>query len=144
MITTENHSKLNFIRHLGFRITPQRQLVLDSLNECGGHATAKELAELVQNKVPSLNRATVYRTLDFFYQLHLVSKTEFAGQTMYELLGEDPHHHLVCTQCGHVEAVPAQFFEPLLTQLHQNYQFQADLRHLAISGICHGCAANPN
>lgn len=143
MTTSQSNNELNYIRQLGFRITPQRQLILNSLYECGGHATAKEVAELVQRKVPSLNRATVYRTLDFFCELNLATKTEFDGQTMYELSGEQPHHHLMCTKCGQVEVVPAQFFDNLLTQLHQTYHFQADLRHLALTGICQACANRP-
>jgi len=56
---------LDQIRRRGYRVTPQRQLILDTLCQMGGHATPSELFRQVQPQMPSLNQATVYRVLDF-------------------------------------------------------------------------------
>ena len=45
-------------------MTPQRQAVLDALAECGGHPTAAEIYERVQQRRPGLAYATVYNALN--------------------------------------------------------------------------------
>ncbi|HUM70867.1 MAG TPA: transcriptional repressor, partial [Chloroflexota bacterium] len=91
------------IRQMGYRMTPQRQMVLDVLCTQGGHMAAPEVVTAVQLHSPFLNRATVYRALDFLCELQLVTRTEIGGQIVYELAEERPHHHLVCRVCGHAQ-----------------------------------------
>lgn len=134
------HSKrLQRMRNLGYRITPQRQIVLDALVDHGGHATALEIVDLVWEKTPTINKATIYRILDFFCATHLVTKTEMGGNTFYEVVGEEPHHHLVCQGCGYMETFSNHHFDELVEHLLEDHGFKADLKHLAISGLCKGC-----
>lgn len=134
---------LNLIREMGYRLTPQRQLILDTICEQGGHTTARELYERVRQKTPAINRATVYRVLDFFCELNLVSKTELNGRTHYEIVGEEPHHHIVCSQCGQAAVVPEEYFNELTAHLWQQHEFKAELKHIVISGICRHCQTLP-
>jgi len=134
--------QLKQIRNAGFRVTPQRQLILDVLHECGGHATAREVYERVAVKVPTINRATVYRVLDFFCERQLATKTEINGRTMYEMMGEEPHHHLVCLHCERVTVLTNSHFDELLHHLEVEHGFRAELHHLAIPGVCAHCRQN--
>ncbi|MCA9940835.1 MAG: transcriptional repressor [Anaerolineales bacterium] len=144
--TIMSHYRLNYldrIRELGHRVTPQRQLVLDTICERGGHATAREVYEQVRLTAPSVNRATVYRALDFFCALNLVAKTELAGRTVYEMMGEEPHHHIVCTACGQVAFVPDTLFDELAAQLWEQHGFRVALQHMALAGKCRHCLSLP-
>ncbi|WP_420631516.1 Fur family transcriptional regulator [Candidatus Leptofilum sp.] len=127
------------IRERGYRMTPQRQIVLDTVCEQGGHATAGQIYDSVNAQHTVINRATVYRILDFFCDLQLVAKAEISGQTVFEVVGDSPHHHLVCRQCKHVASLPDYHFTELEAHLLAEHGFEADLSHLAISGICAGC-----
>jgi len=127
------------IRDLGCRVTPQRQIILDALLENGGHATPKEIFEKVAAQMPAVNRATIYRALDFFCDIKIASKTELHGQTVYEICMEQPHHHLVCIKCEHVEMISDQHFSDLVSHLAEEHGFLADINHLAIPGICREC-----
>ena len=60
------------IRAQGFRLTPQRQMVLDAICELGGHVTPEAIYERVRTKSLAVNRATVYRNLDFLCEVRLV------------------------------------------------------------------------
>ncbi len=128
------------IRDQGFRMTPQRQMVMDVIWERGGHVTTNEILDTLQHSSPSLNSATVYRVLHFLCDLQLVTRTEINGQPVYELAQETPHHHLACRRCGRVYDLPNHYFEPLAADLLADYAFQAEINHMAISGICTGCA----
>ncbi len=129
------------IREQGYRMTPQRQIVLDAIEAFDGHATAGEIYEWVAERSPAVNRATVYRVLGFLCELELVARFEDGTNTMYELVGERPHHHLVCRECGSVAHVPAQTLDVLATILVEEHGFRAEFRHLAISGLCRVCLA---
>ena len=65
-----SHHHLDFsqlIRAQGYRLTPQRQLVLDTLCAMSSHATACEIYDQVSAQMPALNQATVYRTLSLIH-----------------------------------------------------------------------------
>ncbi len=127
------------IRAMGYRMTPQRELVLDAVQDLGGHATAVQIGEYVQKQQPFVNRATIYRALDFWCDQQVITKTEIAGKAVYEMAGESPHHHLVCRGCGHVAVLADHHFAALSQQLREEYGFEAEMVHFAISGLCAGC-----
>lgn len=127
------------IRDQGFRMTLQRQMVLDAICRSGGHVSANDVIAALQESSPVLNRATVYRVLQFLCDLQLVTRTEINGLAVYELALDKPHHHLACRVCGQVQELPNHYLEPLATQLLQDQSFEAELNHLAISGVCDHC-----
>lgn len=127
------------IREQGYRMTPQRQIVLDTVCQQGGHATASQIYDLVNAQQPAINRATVYRILDFFCDLQLVAKAEIGGQTMFEVVGDSPHHHLICRHCEQVMSLAEYHFTELAEHLLVEHGFEADLSHLAITGLCAEC-----
>ena len=132
------------IRERGYRMTPQRQIVLDTVCEQGGHATASQIYEQVNARQPAINRATVYRILDFLCDMQLVAKADIGGQTVFELVGDSPHHQLVCRQCHHVASLDDYHFEALSAHLLEQHNFAADLSHLAITGLCAECRQAQN
>ncbi len=127
------------IRQKGYRMTPQRQLVLDVLCAHGGHTLANDVITAVQAQSPYLNRATVYRVLEFLCALQLVTRTEIGGQVVYELAEEETHHHLVCRLCGYAAEWDGRALTKLVDHLLAEQDFQAELNHLAISGVCGQC-----
>ncbi|MCA9936035.1 MAG: transcriptional repressor [Ardenticatenaceae bacterium] len=131
----------NQIRAQGYRMTPQRQIVLDAIAAFEGHASAADIYEWVQQHSPAINRATVYRVLNFLCDLQVVARFETGSSTMYELVGERPHHHLVCRGCGYITHIPDHALDTLAEALQQEYGFHAEFHHLAIVGLCAHCAA---
>ena len=130
------------MRDLGFRVTPQRMLLLDAICEGNGHTTFDEIYERVKLKAPGINQATVYRALDFLCELRLVVSADIEGHTVYEIAGETPHHHLVCRACGAVQELANYHFQVLRDHLLMEHGFRADLDHLAINGLCARCVGN--
>src|SRR5690606_17666817 len=101
-----NDEPTKIIKQHGYRLTPQRQMILDVLQEAGGHCTPEDVYQRVQSKSSAINRTTVYRTLEFLVRLGLVSTAHVQGnQVIYELASEQPHHHLVCQACDKVEVI---------------------------------------
>lgn len=124
----------------GYRLTPQRQMVLDAVCEAHGHATAEQVYDLVRKKSKAVNRATIYRTLKFLKEIELVHTTTLPdGGVEYEIAGSTPHHHLVCQECGGDIEISGELFSELVEMISDKYRFQVDTTHLSLFGTCAGC-----
>jgi len=126
----------------GFRLTPQREMILSVLHDIEGLATADEIYGRVQSMSSSVDISTVYRTLDLLQEFDLVSCVDSGDeQRRYELLGiHGPHLHLVCQVCGQVIGADLEVAEGLAERLKAEYGFHAALDHLSIPGLCKDCA----
>jgi Fur family ferric uptake transcriptional regulator len=132
------------MRGRGFRVTPQRQLILDAVCEGHGHTTFDEIFARVQTKSNAVNRATVYRTLDFLTELRLVVAADVGdGRLVYEIAGETPHHHLVCLKCRQVRKISHDTVKDLYAKIEHELHFQVETDHLALFGYCAQCRSRP-
>ncbi len=134
------------LRKRGFRLTPQREIILSVLHEIKGWATADEIYRRVQTISTSVDISTVYRTLDLLQELGLVSCVD-AGedQRRYELLGiHGPHLHLICQACGQVIGADLEIAQAFGERLQAEHGFRPALEHLSIPGLCPACAAAAN
>jgi len=137
-----NHDYAALMRRRGFRVTPQRQIILDAICEGGGHTTFDEIFARVQAKSEAVNRATVYRTLTFLTDLRLVTAADVGdGHMVYEIAGDTPHHHLVCLDCRQVSQVSHDTVKALFAKLEREQRFHVETNHLALFGYCHRCQA---
>jgi Fur family ferric uptake transcriptional regulator len=129
----------------GSRVTPQRQLVIEQVLATRGHIVPEAIYLEVSRRFPSINRSTVYRTLQLLEQMGLISHAHVEeGSTRYHRAEEPAHMHLVCHSCGAVQEIEdLSVGEPLRHSLQERYGFQSDLTHLAIAGRCRACAAKP-
>ncbi len=128
------------LKEKGYRLTPQRMMVLEALHQAEGHITAPEIYGRVRAKYPWVNKSTIYRTLELLKELDLVTETELGGDKLYyHQADKGHHHHLVCQKCGRTIDLDESLLTPLEDTLKRKYHFQADLRHLAIHGHCLRC-----
>src|SRR5215467_5080008 len=110
------------LRQRGFRMTPQREIILEAIGEGHGHTSFEEIFGRVQARTPVMNRATIYRTLEFLRQQQLIYSAEIGGQTVYEIAASQPHHHLVCINCGSTEELPHAEVKPFFDQLERAHE----------------------
>ena len=123
------------LKEKGYRLTPQRLMVLETLHEAEGHISAPAIFARVQTKYPYVNKSTVYRTLQLLKELDLVTETELGGDTLYYHHAEKGHHHhLICEQCGKAVEINEDVLVSLESTLRADYSFSADLKHLAVRG----------
>lgn len=124
----------------GYRVTPQRIMVVDALHSAKRHISAEQIFERLRKKYPYANISTVYRTLDLLKELGLAAEISIGdGIVRYHASENSRHHHLVCTKCGKMFDLPEAELVPLEKSLGKNHAFKADIHHLAIFGLCSGC-----
>jgi Fur family transcriptional regulator, ferric uptake regulator len=128
------------LRSRGYRLTPQRQLVLQAVAELG-HGTPEDIATAVRRTAAGVNISTVYRTLELLEELGLVQHTHLGhGAPTYSVTTPDAHVHLVCRSCGAVEEAGAELLEDAVGRLSRERGFTLDVGHVALSGLCRACA----
>ena len=128
------------LRASGYRLTPQRQLVLEAVVALG-HATPDEILTTVRLTARGVNISTVYRTLELLENLGLVRHTHLGhGAPTYHAAVEDAHVHLVCRGCEGIGEVEPDVVGDLVDRLAAEEGFTADVGHLAIFGLCRVCS----
>ncbi|MGZ4639857.1 MAG: Fur family transcriptional regulator, partial [Nocardioidaceae bacterium] len=124
------------LRSKGYRLTPQRELVLRAVERLG-HATPDEVLGAVHEESQAVNISTVYRTLELLEELGLVRHAHITDRApTYHSTATPDHVHLVCRDCGKVTEVAPEVIEPLTTRLREEYAFVTDVGHLTVFGHC--------
>ena len=132
---------LEALKKTGYRLTPQRVMVVSALAEQPGHVGVDDIYQAVHRLYPYIDVATVYRTLQLLKRLHLVTELDVGGLARYELVETDRHHHMVCRECGDAFNFSPRYLEAFRKTLMDEFGFQPDLEHFAIGGLCRQCAA---
>ena len=129
------------LRARGYRVTPQRQLVLEAVTKLE-HATPEEICASVQQTARGVNISTIYRSLELLEQLGLVTHTHLGhGAPRYHLAAQAQHVHLVCRDCEQITEIVPAAVGPLVEALDREYGFETDVGHLTVFGRCAACRA---
>ena len=106
----------------------------------GGHMGVDEVFQSAKEAYPYMDIATVYRTLHLLKRLELVTEVAIGDRLHYELT--DPngrHHHMVCRVCNGAFNLSPHYLEEFRHALIKEFEFEPDLEHFAISGVCAQC-----
>lgn len=134
---------LEALRARGYRLTPQRRVILEALDRVRHHTTAEDVARRVGERIGGVDASTVYRTLELLEEEGLVTHTHFDdGVTRWHLASEEAHQHLVCRTCGEEQELDLGLLEPFARRIRERFRFDPDMAHFAIAGICARCRAN--
>ena len=127
------------LRARGYRLTPQRELVLEAVQHLD-HASPEEVLTQVRQTAKGVNISTVYRTLDLLEKLGLISHTHLShGAPAYHATTEPDHVHLVCRNCQRVTEIEPEVAADLVDAVAAKHGFHTDVRHLTLFGACRDC-----
>src|ERR1700720_1263343 len=110
------------LRERGVRLTRQRRLLLDLIDNSGLHLDAESLYQMAKEKDPKLNRVTVYRTLKLLKAGGLVDELDLmhheGDQHYYETRLKQEHAHVICLRCGRIEEFFGDLLQKMREQIH--------------------------
>ena len=131
------------LRQHGYKLTPQRCVVIQAIASGQEHLTPNAIYEKVHQGRPSIGLVTIYRTLDILAKLRLICELH-AGDSCrsYTISAPEHHHHLICSKCGTV----ADFIGYDLSELEQRLSletgFKVEDHLLEFIGLCQNCQQN--
>jgi len=128
------------LRGKGYRLTPQRLMILAAMEGSDEHISAEEIYAQVTARFPDVNISTVYRTLELLKKLGMVYEIDLGeGRIRYHAEESGHHHHLVCQECGKVTDIKETSLSALRDVLLRDHDFRAELKHVGIFGVCSAC-----
>lgn len=140
-MTNSQEAFSRYLAEKNLKMTPQRRVILDTLQKQDEHLSSEELYALVKRHDPSIGQATVYRTLKLLNEAGIVEPLDFAdGVTRYESsYGREHHDHLICESCGRNIEIMDEVIERRQEELAEEHGFTL-LRHkMYLYGLCPDC-----
>lgn len=132
---------IDVLRAKSKRITPQRRLILQIIQEHKGHLDADEIHVRARERYPRLSLSTVYRTLDLLRKLGLVKELGLATERRhYEVKPREEHQHLICLGCGKVIEFQCAHSLDIHRDLADQHGFQMTGSRVELWGYCPECA----
>ncbi len=105
---------LEALRQRGYRITAQREIVVEIVTHSEHHLSAEEIFAQLQARTPGANISTVYRTLEVLWEEGFICRNDLSeGKIVYATRQHGPHIHLVCRRCEHVIEAGPDVLDPL-------------------------------
>jgi Fe2+ or Zn2+ uptake regulation protein len=130
----------DILRKRGYRLTPQRHMILRVIQEADTHLNIEQIMERVQQANPCVNLSTVYRTLELFKHVDLVRESHLHGeQPTYEIAEGHAHHHLICRRCHTTIHLDGALLGDLNELLQKQHQFHNLTLELVAAGYCDDC-----
>jgi Fur family ferric uptake transcriptional regulator len=134
---TENAQRR--LREAGYRNGPARVAVIGLLDGEDCCSSAADVHESLEGRV---GLASVYRVLESLHAVGLVRRVDVGdGIARYEPLREsgEHHHHLVCTECGKVEAFDDPALERAIQRVEARSGYAVDQHDVVLQGACGTC-----
>jgi Fe2+ or Zn2+ uptake regulation protein len=127
----------------GIRMTAQRRAILRVIETATKHLDASQILRKARIRDASVDRSTVYRTLDLLKRQGLVDELDLMhlkgeGHYYERKLGLD-HIHMACLRCGKITEFVSETFESLKTQLERDCRFHIVVSRLEVGGYCSAC-----
>lgn len=139
-MTHENQDYIQALHAKGYRVTPQRLIVLDAVCAHQGHATLADIQAAVNEMDPTIDRSTIYRALDVLKEVGLVVESEISESgKVYRIAGESDHLHLECLACHQILTVRLDAISAFLQHFRDTYGFDVQADHLVLKGFCQSC-----
>lgn len=132
------------IRAHGLRRTIPRAVVARLLQANPGHHSVGAIQEIIDrdfSEAAGMARSSVYRALEALEAIGLVHAVRTSQEeAQFEWAGQ-PHHHLICTDCGQVDEVSLATVNELEREVVRDHGFAAQVRHLSLKGTCQKCSS---
>src|SRR5215213_4062858 len=133
----KTHLLKNTLRASAYSITAPRQQIFALLQEHGPISTA----QLVDKCQETIDRATVYRTVELFESLGIVNRIWHGFKSTLELseIFMPHHHHAMCQLCGKTIDVTSQDLERAIGAVAKEHEFLPLAHSVELQGYCRDC-----
>jgi Fur family transcriptional regulator, ferric uptake regulator len=135
---------LTALGRAGFRSGGARRAVIELLGRQDCCLTAQEIFDVLRSEGRAVGIASVYRTLEVLSERGFVQRLDVgSGRARFEPLhrGGEHHHHLVCDDCGKVEAFADERLERALRKIEGETGYSVAGHDVVLRGACADCAA---
>lgn len=137
METVEKLTKV--LRNHSMKITPQRLMIFQILENNTSHPSAEEVFKRVKKIYPAVSFTTIYKTLEVMRDLGELQELTIDGSRKHYDPNTSAHHHIICTSCKNILDI-FEDFSPHV-KLPASFDTNYLISHFQVSfyGICSEC-----
>ena len=128
----------------GVPLTHQRNVIYGSIVDRKDHPTADQVYEKVRDELPNISRMTVYRVLELFVNLGLITKVCHPGVAVRFDPTTDMHHHLICVKCHTLYDVEHSKGFAIDLPDTRDIGFEVMGYSVQFRGLCAACNSEPS
>ena len=135
---------LDVLESAGYRSGGARRAVVELLGRQNCCLSAQDIFDRLRSARRPVGIASVYRTLETLADLRLLKRVDAGdGIARYEPATPDGdhHHHLICRDCGKVEAFTDPRLERAIDKVAGGLGYDVDEHEIVLTGACSECAA---
>ncbi len=133
----------DYVQKNRLKTSSRRDLILETFTTIGRHVTADELFRAVRDRDDRIGAATVYRTLRVLQDSGIVVERNFeGGSTRFELIEDEHHDHLICTQCKSITEYEDETVERAQEAVAKKFGFVVHYHRHELYGLCAKCQKN--
>jgi Fur family transcriptional regulator, ferric uptake regulator len=125
------------------RMTSQRQILVRIIQDSPRHLDAAGLLHIARQQDPSIDRATVYRTIGLLKRHGLIDELDLmhieGEKHYYEAKTNRDHCHMACFRCGAIMEFASSSFDRLKKEMASRSGFQIRAVRLEVGGVCKQC-----
>jgi Fur family ferric uptake transcriptional regulator len=126
----------------GHKITQTRLLVLDIFSKNKSPLSAEQV-QAKATKITKVDSVTIYRSLASFEKSGILKKVNLLTGTIFFERADDHHHHVVCTECGHIEDFKDCSIGGMIKKVLQSSPNFSTIKDHSVElfGVCNICSA---
>lgn len=132
----------NFIsksKEYGLKVTPQRIAIYRELAKTDQHPSTEMIYKRIKDYYPNISLTTVYRTLETFERLGLISVVNVLYNAARYDANLNPHHHIVCVNCKKIEDVYDETLDD--TKINTDIEdYTVTGFSVLFNGVCRQCS----
>lgn len=138
MTTAINYK--NELKKFDLRATPARIAAMQSLERIKEPADIKTITDYLRKNEVKIDPATVFRMMNTFTEKGITKQIQLEeGKARYELSSKGDHHHLVCGNCGKIEAIFDNVIPKMEKEIQKKQKFLVKRHSLEFFGLCINC-----
>ncbi len=126
------------LRRCGKRVTAQKRAILDILLD---HTDRMLSVVDIKSKIPhdmTIDDATIYRNVQSYEEMGILeSMIDSKGLSRYIICDSEPHHHMICTECGKIINFPCT--DACWQSFIQAQNFEESYHKIEVYGRCQDC-----
>lgn len=135
-----SEENIKLLKSVGLKVTEPRltilQLMQDTREELQ-HFAAEDIYKLLLDKGSEIGLATVYRVLNQFEEVGILTRHNFdANKAVYELNYNHEHDHIICMDCGKVFEFKDPDIERRQREISQQHGIELANHSLYLYGKC--------
>jgi len=134
----------SLLRDQGFKVTPQRLAIYQTLASTKSHPSAEMIFNELQPLYPTMSLATVYKTIEILKELGLVQILNAGEDSFRYDARTESHPHIRCMSCGRVDDLEYIDHDAFIAQVSSKSPYKITGQQFYFYGICPTCQQNKN